>query len=109
MVTPGFRRLACSLPAVYALSLAGPERIDAHDSVFKSAVDMVPLTVTATGHSGNYRTGLTETDFVVFADGSGRPCRSSPRITFLSMSRSSSTPAPACRAICPSSSKGRTD
>lgn len=69
MVTPGFRRLAFSLPAVYALSLAGPERIDAHNSVFKSGVDMVPLTVTATDTAGNYRTGLTETDFVVFEDG----------------------------------------
>jgi hypothetical protein len=30
---------------------------------------MVPLTVTVTDTAGNYRTGLTETDFVVFEDG----------------------------------------
>jgi Ca-activated chloride channel homolog len=68
-VTHGFRRFALSLPAVYALSLAGPERIDAQESTFKSGVDMVPLTVTVTDAAGNYTTGLSETDFLVFEDG----------------------------------------
>ena len=66
---PSFKRLALSLPAIYTLSLAGPERIDAQESVFKSGIDMVPLTVTVTDAAGNFTTGLGERDFLVFEDG----------------------------------------
>jgi Ca-activated chloride channel family protein len=43
--------------------------VDAQGPVFKSGVDMVPLTVTVTDAAGHYKAGLTETDFGVFEDG----------------------------------------
>jgi Ca-activated chloride channel family protein len=49
--------------AINASSEAGAQ------GVFKSGVDMVPLTVTVTDASGKYIRGLTERDFAVFENG----------------------------------------
>lgn len=49
--------------AIHASSDAGAQ------GVFKSGVDMVPLTVTVTDASGKYVRGLTERDFAVFENG----------------------------------------
>src|SRR5262245_1352160 len=43
--------------------------LDAEQGVFRSGVDMVPLTVTVTDAAGNYKTGLTAADFAIFEDG----------------------------------------
>ena len=54
-----------------AIVIAAAESIgvSAQGKVFKSGVDMVPLTVTVTDARGNYVTGLTGDDFAVFEDG----------------------------------------
>jgi len=57
-----------------SLLMAGAVAINASSDagaqdVFKSGVDMVPLTVTVTDASGKYVRGLTERDFAVFENG----------------------------------------
>ena len=54
-----------------AIAIAAAESIEvsAQGKVFKSGVDLVPLTVTVTDARGNYVTGLTSDDFEVFEDG----------------------------------------
>ena len=57
-----------------SLLMAGAVAINASSDagaqgVFKSGVDMVPLTVTVTDASGKYVRGLTEGDFAVFENG----------------------------------------
>jgi len=56
------------LPLVGVLTLGRSSDADAQ-SVFRSRVDMVPLTVTVTDSAGRYVSGLTERDFAVFEDG----------------------------------------
>ena len=61
-----------------SLLMAGAVAINASSdagaqSVFKSGVDMVPLTVTVTDASGKYVRGLTERDFAVFENGMQQP------------------------------------
>ena len=56
------------LPLVGVLTLGRWSGADAQ-SVFRSGVDMVPLTVTVTDSAGRYVSGLTERDFAVFEDG----------------------------------------
>jgi Ca-activated chloride channel homolog len=55
--------------AVLAAALATPATLSAQRPVFKSAVEMVPLTVTVTDTKGKYVAGLTGDDFEVFEDG----------------------------------------
>ena len=55
-----------------AVAIATPTPL-AQGTVFKSGVDMVPLTVTVTDAKGNYVSGLTEDDFAVFEDGERQP------------------------------------
>ena len=58
-----------------AIVIAAAESIgvSAQGTVFKSGVDMVPLTVTVTDARGHYVTGLTGDDFAVFEDGEQQP------------------------------------
>ena len=56
------------LPLVGVLTLGRSSDADAQ-TVFRSGVDMVPLTVTVTDSAGRYVSGLTERDFAVFEDG----------------------------------------
>ena len=58
-----------------AIAIAAAESIEvkAQGKVFKSGVDMVPLTVTVTDARGNYVTGLTGDDFAVFEDSERQP------------------------------------
>ena len=56
------------LPIVGALALGPSSDADAQ-RVFRSGVDMVPLTVTVTDGAGRYVSELTERDFAVFEDG----------------------------------------
>lgn len=58
---------------VLALMLAGSADTGAQESTFKGGVEMVPLTVTVTDGTGNYISGLSERDFVVFEDGVQQP------------------------------------
>ena len=51
-----------------ALALCSPA-LQAQDPVFKSGIDMVPLTVTVTDPAGKYVGGLKADDFTVFEDG----------------------------------------
>src|SRR5258705_2578560 len=62
------------IPLMGSLLMAGAVAINASSDagaqgVFKSGVDMVPLTVTVTDASGKYVRGLTERDFAVFENG----------------------------------------
>jgi VWFA-related protein len=61
--------VALSLSVVGALALGDPADVAAQTSVFRSGVDIVPLTVTVTDAAGQYVTGLTGADFAVFEDG----------------------------------------
>jgi Ca-activated chloride channel family protein len=58
-----------ALSVVVAVTVVGTATIDAQGPVFRSGVDMVPLTVTVTDTSGKYVSGLTGGDFEVFEDG----------------------------------------
>jgi Ca-activated chloride channel family protein len=66
------RSLAVLL-AVVALAPSRPARLDAQQPLFKSGVDMVPLTVTVTDTAGKHVTGLTGGDFTVLEDGVEQP------------------------------------
>jgi len=57
------------LAASGALALPPSARLSAQNQIFKSGIDMVPLTVTVTDSSGKYVTGLTGNDFTIFEDG----------------------------------------
>ena len=50
-------------------ALGLPAAVSAQKTVFKSGVEMVPLTVTVTDMKGKYVAGLTGNDFEVFEDG----------------------------------------
>jgi VWFA-related protein len=52
------------------MAIAAPA---AQHALFKSGVDMVPLTVTVTDGAGKFVRGLTERDFTVFEDGVAQP------------------------------------
>lgn len=60
-----------ALSVVVAVTVVGTATIDAQGPVFRSGVDMVPLTVTVTDKAGKYGTGLTGNDFEVFEDRGG--------------------------------------
>lgn len=66
-------RILTAVAALAALVLRGPAPVRAQGAVFKSGVDMVPLTVTVTDTSGRHVTGLTGDDFTVFEDGVEQP------------------------------------
>ena len=55
---------------IAAVALATP---DAQQPVFKSGIDMVPLTVTVTDGSGKFVRGLTGDDFTIYEDGVAQP------------------------------------
>ena len=55
--------------ALIAATLVVPATLSAQKTVFKSAVEMVPLTVTVTDTKGKYVSGLAGSDFEVFEDG----------------------------------------
>ena len=55
--------------ALITAALGVPATLGAQKAVFKSGVEMVPLTVTVTDTKGKYVTGLTGNDFEVFEDG----------------------------------------
>ena len=55
--------------ALITAALGVPATLNAQKTVFKSGVEMVPLTVTVTDTKGKYVTGLTGNDFEVFEDG----------------------------------------
>jgi Ca-activated chloride channel homolog len=55
--------------ALVTAALAVTPAASAQIAVFKSGVDIVPLTVTVTDTKGKYVTGLTGNDFEVFEDG----------------------------------------
>jgi Ca-activated chloride channel homolog len=61
-------RQAASVALITA-ALGVPATLSAQKTVFRSGVDMVPLTVTVTDTKGKYVTGLTGNDFEVFEDG----------------------------------------
>ena len=62
------RNLGRTLPSlVLALGLAS--HLQAQGRIFKSTVEMVPLTVTVTDAKGNYVRNLVETDFTVLEEG----------------------------------------
>jgi Ca-activated chloride channel family protein len=68
-----FRGLHTVWPIVAALALSGAPGVNAQSPVFKSGIDIVPLTVTVTDRAGKYVTGLTSSNFRVFEDGVLQP------------------------------------
>lgn len=64
-----FAHRAQPLSAIAAIVAVTLIRVHAQDAVFKSGIDMVPLTVTVTDAAGRYKTGLTQDDFSVAEDG----------------------------------------
>ena len=60
---------ASRLAILCALALTAPPALNAQVPVFRSVVEMVPLTVTVTDDRGRSVTGLTANDFAVFEDG----------------------------------------
>ena len=70
MGTRSFTRLALATAAALgALALGSPAHVGAQNPVFRSGIDMVPLTVTVTDTAGKYVSGLTGGDFTIFEDG----------------------------------------
>src|SRR6185295_4200214 len=66
------RDLCCRRRSHTAHRIVHGEKQEDHvrgKSVFRSGVDMVPLTVTVTDSAGRYVSGLTQRDFAVFEDG----------------------------------------
>ncbi len=55
--------------ALITAAVGLPATLSAQKAVFKSGVEMVPLTVTVTDTKGKYVTGLDGNDFEVFEDG----------------------------------------
>ena len=66
-------RMLSALVVLTALAVRGPASLDAQGPLFKSGIDMVPLTVTVTDASGKYVTGLTGDDFTVLENGVEQP------------------------------------
>lgn len=62
------RRIASPLAAIAALVSIGGTAL-AQGVIYRSGVQMVPLTVTVTDTSGDYVTGLTRADFTILEDG----------------------------------------
>ena len=54
---------------VLSAALMRPERVRAQDAVYRSGVQLVPLTVTVTDRGGRYVPDLTAADFAIFEDG----------------------------------------
>lgn len=63
------RGLAGTASMLFLLALALTSHVRAQSSVFKSSVDVVPLTVTVTDGRGKYVNNLVETDFAVLEEG----------------------------------------
>ena len=66
-------RLTLGLAVTIAIAAAEPIAVIAQGKVFKSGVDLVPLTVTVTDAKGSYVSGLSGDDFAVFEDGERQP------------------------------------
>src|SRR3954453_22556808 len=49
--------------------LVGPQPLRAQGGVYKSGVELVPLTVTVTDRAGRYVPNLTADDFAIFDEG----------------------------------------
>jgi Ca-activated chloride channel homolog len=69
----GLIRFAVAAMSLVALGGSSPITLDAQGVVYKSGVEMVPLTVTVTDAAGRYPKGLTGHDFAVFEDGVQQP------------------------------------
>jgi Ca-activated chloride channel family protein len=54
---------------VVSAALMRPARVRAQDAVYRSGVELVPLTVTVTDRGGRYVPNLTAADFAIFEDG----------------------------------------
>src|SRR3954454_23826503 len=54
---------------VLAAGVMGPMRAGAQGGVYKSGVELVPLTVTVTDRAGRYVPNLTAADFAIFEEG----------------------------------------
>ena len=66
---PIHRGLAGTASRLVLLALALTSHVRAQGSVFRSTVEVVPLTVTVTDARGNYMNHLVETDFAVLEEG----------------------------------------
>jgi Ca-activated chloride channel family protein len=66
---PIHRSLAGTASMLVLLAFALTSHVRAQDSVFKSTVEVVPLTVTVTDARGKYVNNLVETDFTVLEEG----------------------------------------
>ena len=66
---PIHRRLGGTPSLLVLLALGVTSHVQAQGSVFKSTVEVVPLTVTVTDAKGRYLKNLVETDFAVLEEG----------------------------------------
>jgi len=62
-------QLILGIGVVLGAVLIGPERLGAQSAVYKSGVELVPLTVTVTDRAGHYVPNLTADDFAIFDEG----------------------------------------
>jgi Ca-activated chloride channel family protein len=69
MKTASGPRAILVVGVVLSAALMRPERVRAQDGVYRSGVQLVPLTVTVTDRGGRYVPDLTASDFAVFEDG----------------------------------------
>src|SRR5688572_30773058 len=70
---PIHRRLGGTPSLLVLLALGVTSHVQAQGSVFKSTVEVVPLTVTVTDAKGRYLKNLVETDFAVLEEGVRQP------------------------------------
>jgi Ca-activated chloride channel homolog len=63
------RRAILAIGVVLGAVLTGPEPLRAQGGVYKSSVELVPLTVTVTDRAGRYVPNLTANDFAIFDEG----------------------------------------
>jgi VWFA-related protein len=61
------------LAMLCAVALTGPSRARAQETLFKSGVDMVALTVTVVDGAGHSVIGLTHRDFAIYEEGVQQP------------------------------------
>ena len=62
-------RAILAVGVVLGAVVTGPEPLGAQSGVYKSGVELVPLTVTVTDRAGRYVPNLTADDFAIFDEG----------------------------------------
>jgi hypothetical protein len=98
----GSQVIRAAAGAILATFLAAEAaHVTAQGGVYKSGVELVPLTVTVTDRAGRYVPDLTAADFAIFEEGQPQVIAQFAAARRRSTSAFSSTPAAACRTPFP--------